>query len=305
MPNIPNFPASFLEEHKRWHHSHHHNDPSSLPAGYGQEFLNFHRQFIRKVLQWYSQQGYDQRLVSAWQNVPEPIRNTACYDQNAEYRVRNNPRSFASADELGIFLESSNLHGCIHEEAARIYGEEALYDFDIAPQTTMFYNIHGLIDQWYQQWERAMGYRSGNGENGRILDTHGQAVRGKGRGWHGNRTKGKIIARSKRSELSSGKQAVRSRAKSRPLTRTSVKRGTHRYSTKPVSARSVKLEQGAWSPLASRSRPARRPRLSAAGSSPRIKRSSWQAQLHRPLSLLRPAAGVPKEARHKSGRKYR
>ena len=51
-------------------------------------------------------------------------RNTACYDQNAEYRVRYNPRSFASADELGIFLESSNLHGCIHEEAARIYGRK-------------------------------------------------------------------------------------------------------------------------------------------------------------------------------------
>ncbi|NBD27501.1 hypothetical protein [Paenibacillus glycinis] len=157
MPFIPNFPQSLLEEHMRWHHANHYDDPSQLPPGYGQSFLNFHRQFINKVYQWYNQQGYDPRLIAGWQGVPEAIRNTRCYNQAAEARVLNNPRSFASADQLGLFIEGSNLHGCIHQEAARIFGESALNDFDEAPRTTMFYNIHFMIDQWYRNWEQAVG----------------------------------------------------------------------------------------------------------------------------------------------------
>ena len=60
----------------RWHHANHHDDPSQLPLGYGQNFLNFHRQFINNVYQWYNQQGYDPRLIAGWQGVPEAIRNT-------------------------------------------------------------------------------------------------------------------------------------------------------------------------------------------------------------------------------------
>jgi len=159
MPFIPNFPASFLEEHRRWHHANHHSNPANLPTGYGANFLDFHRQFIAKVLPWYQQQGYDMRLVAPWQEVPEQIRNAPCYDRAAEMRIRNNPGSFATADELGRFLEASNLHGCIHEVGAEIFGEPDLNDFDVAPHSTIFYNIHGMIDQWYQNWERAKGLR--------------------------------------------------------------------------------------------------------------------------------------------------
>ncbi|SFI73953.1 hypothetical protein SAMN02799624_01958 [Paenibacillus sp. UNC496MF] len=157
MPLIPNFPQSLLEEHMRWHHANHYDDFSQLPPGYGQSFLNFHRQFINKVYQWYGTTGYDPRAIAGWQSVPEAIRNTACYNRAAEARVLNNPQSFASADQLGIFLEASSLHGCIHQESARLFGEPALNDFDEAPRTTMFYNIHGMIDQWYRNWERAAG----------------------------------------------------------------------------------------------------------------------------------------------------
>ncbi|GGD86704.1 hypothetical protein [Paenibacillus nasutitermitis] len=159
MPFIPNFPASFLEEHRRWHHVNHHNNPASLPIGYGANFLDFHRQYLAKVLPWYQQQGYDMRLVAPWQEVPEQIRSAPCYDRAAEMRIRNNPESFATADELGRFLEASNLHGCIHEIGAALYGEPDLNDFDVAPHSTIFYNIHGMIEQWYQNWERAKGLR--------------------------------------------------------------------------------------------------------------------------------------------------
>ncbi|MBW7459464.1 hypothetical protein K0U00_35950, partial [Paenibacillus sepulcri] len=126
MPIIPNFPAALLEEHRLWHHTNHHSNPANLPPGYGEKFLQFHRQYIAKALQWYERQGYDMRLVAPWQEVPEEIRSAPCYDRNAEMRIRNNPESFATADELGLFLEASNLHGCIHETAAKLYGQPDL-----------------------------------------------------------------------------------------------------------------------------------------------------------------------------------
>ncbi|WP_274648837.1 hypothetical protein [Paenibacillus humicola] len=157
MPFIPNFPPALLEEHRRWHHANHHTDPSQLPPGYGREFLNFHRQFIAKALQWYRQQGYDQRLVAPWTSVPEGIRSAPCYNRQAEARILNNLQSFATADELGLFIEGSNLHGCMHQESARVFGEEMMNDFDTAPESTIFYNIHGMIDNWYKNWESVSG----------------------------------------------------------------------------------------------------------------------------------------------------
>jgi len=103
--------------------------------------------------------GYDPAFVQPWQEVPAAIRNSPCYNQAAEMRIRFNPQSFATVDELGAFIEGSNLHGCIHQEGARVFGEPELNDFDVAPRITYFYNIHRMIDGWYQQWERAKGLR--------------------------------------------------------------------------------------------------------------------------------------------------
>src|SRR5690606_34126776 len=94
-----------------------------------------------------------------WSGVPDPIRAAACYDRNAEARIIRMPQSFASADELGRFIESTYLHNCIHQEAAELYGEPDLGDFDVAPRSTVFYQIHGLIDRWYGDWERAQAPR--------------------------------------------------------------------------------------------------------------------------------------------------
>ncbi|UVI30842.1 hypothetical protein [Paenibacillus spongiae] len=159
MPTIPNFPAALLEEHSRWHHVNHQANPTNLPPGYGERFLQFHRNYIARALQWYNQMGYDPHLVEPWQEVPSAIRNSPCYNQAAERRIRFNPQSFATADELGAFIEASNIHGCIHQESARIYEEPEMNDFDLAPRNTLFYNIHTMIDGWYQQWERTMGIR--------------------------------------------------------------------------------------------------------------------------------------------------
>jgi len=163
MSRIPNFPQSLLDEHKNWHHARHNVDINNPPPGYGLEFLRFHRDFIRRALAWYNQAGLDPRLVEPWNSVPEHIRQAPCYDQAAEARVLFRPESFASADELGRFIESSNLHSCIHQEAARVYADPDINDFDVAPHDTIFYNIHGMIDRWYRNWEGLGRFRSDGG----------------------------------------------------------------------------------------------------------------------------------------------
>ncbi|SDT00886.1 hypothetical protein SAMN05444162_2836 [Paenibacillaceae bacterium GAS479] len=152
---IPNFPNDLLEEHQRWHHVNHVTNNNFPPIGWGDRFLNFHRQYIRKVLSWYQSQGYDMRLVQPWTEVPQGIRMSPCYDRNAEMRLRFQPQSFATVDELGRYME--RLHACIHDVGSVLFNEPILQDLDLAPRSTYFYNIHGMIDNWYSNWERAMG----------------------------------------------------------------------------------------------------------------------------------------------------
>ncbi|MFC5531529.1 hypothetical protein [Cohnella yongneupensis] len=161
MPRIPNFPEPLLEEHKKWHHDRHNVDLDQPPSGYGMAFLQFHRNFISRVLSWYNQSGNNPSLVEPWASVPEPIRRAPCYDQAAEARILFQPESFANADELGRFIESSGIHGCIHQEAAKLYEEPEINDFDVAPRQTVFYNIHGMINRWYQNWEGLGRFREG------------------------------------------------------------------------------------------------------------------------------------------------
>ena len=161
MSTIPNFPGDLLEEHKRWHHARHNVDLERPPSGYGLEFLQFHRNFISRALAWYNQNGNNPSLVQPWAAVPEPIRRSPCYDQAAEARILYQPESFGSADELGRFIESSGLHGCIHQGAAELYGDPDISDFDMAPRNTVFYNIHGMIDRWYRNWEGLGCFREG------------------------------------------------------------------------------------------------------------------------------------------------
>ncbi|MGU3471444.1 hypothetical protein ACLBWT_09880 [Paenibacillus sp. D51F] len=152
---IPDFPSDLLEEHRRWHHANHIMNNNNPPIGWGDKFLNFHRQYIRKVLDWYRGQGLDMSLVAPWSEVPQGIRMSSCYDGNGEMRVRYQPQSFATADDLGRFIE--HIHACIHDAGSEVLGEPILRDLDIAPRSTYFYQIHGLIDNWYSNWQRSQG----------------------------------------------------------------------------------------------------------------------------------------------------
>lgn len=160
MPLIPNFPPDLLMEHSHWHRANHHL-MMNPPIGYGLEFLNFHRDFIRRTLAWYEASGLDLGLVQPWPAVPEPIRRSNCYNLAAEDRIVRQLASFRSADELGRFILATGLHGCMHQQAALWLGEPELNDFDLAAQHTAFYQIHGLIDGWFRAWESLGQFRAG------------------------------------------------------------------------------------------------------------------------------------------------
>lgn len=160
MPLIPNFPPELLAEHRDWHRAHHMQMMDPQP-GYGLEFLEFHRDYIGRVRNWYARSGLDPRLIESWPSVPEPVRQSYCYDRAAEDRVARHPETFRSADELGRFLVTSGLHGCMHEQSALLFGEPELNDFDLASRYTTFYRLHGLIDQWYRNWEGIGRFRDG------------------------------------------------------------------------------------------------------------------------------------------------
>jgi len=164
MSRIPNFPQSLLDEHRNFHRIRHNNvNIDNPPSGYGLDFLQFHRNFISRAQDWYRQNGFDRARVEAWTSVPEPIRRSPCYNPAAEARILFRPESFASADELGRFIESSSLHGCIHQEMAKLYGEPELNDFDSAPKYTEFYKLHNMIDRWYRNWEGLGRFRAEGG----------------------------------------------------------------------------------------------------------------------------------------------
>ncbi|MBB6637353.1 tyrosinase family protein [Cohnella thailandensis] len=140
--------------------------------------MSFHRSFITRALDWYRRQNLDPRLVEPWPSVPEPIRRAPCYDQGAEGRILYQPGTFRSSDELGRFIESSGVHGCIHQEAAVLYGDDEINDLDIAPQNTVFYNIHGMIDRWWRNWEGLGRFREGMPYwSGTFLDAAGEVLR--------------------------------------------------------------------------------------------------------------------------------
>lgn len=61
MATIPRYPQRFLEEHANWHM----NMRMGTPPGAGLEFLSFHRNFIRKSLRWYNNQGLNRRRVAS------------------------------------------------------------------------------------------------------------------------------------------------------------------------------------------------------------------------------------------------
>ncbi|WP_242281182.1 hypothetical protein [Bacillus cereus group sp. BfR-BA-01347] len=167
MPIIPNFPENLDHEHHAWHEpSAHPNFPTRriLPPnpGAGLEFLQFHRDFIGKFHQWYDSQPFaDQNAVAPWTSIPPELKvaNAGWNSQwiDAERRILTNNPPFASADELGLFIELGIHNRFLHRASSIIYNEPIVGTFH-SPESTLFYKIHGLVDFWWTSWEKSHGF---------------------------------------------------------------------------------------------------------------------------------------------------
>ncbi|WP_166240975.1 tyrosinase family protein [Paenibacillus turpanensis] len=154
MATIPNYPQRLLDEHFQWHSN---MNMMNMRQGDGADFLRFHRDFMRRSLQWYNAQGLDRRSVAAWSSIPAEIRSHPMWNQGlqeAEDRITRNLASFRSSEELGRFLLMSSLHDSVHVIGAEVYRDPDFGLISLAPRSTLFYNWHGLIDRWWRDWQR-------------------------------------------------------------------------------------------------------------------------------------------------------
>jgi hypothetical protein len=167
MPTIPNYPQALIDEHMNWHMNP--GNPAqggrAIPAGQpgsGVEFLSFHQIFVGQFHAWYdTQPGNDQGLIApTWTSVPPELQDPAlgwtAALANSQNNIMNSPLSFATADAIGIEIEN-NIHNWIHGAAATKYNEPNLASPMTGPVTsTYFYKIHGLVENWWFQWQVAI-----------------------------------------------------------------------------------------------------------------------------------------------------
>lgn len=162
MSVIPNYPPRLLDEHHKWHNpAAHPGIPGGRPfpagtRGAGRNFLQFHRDYVRRFHEWYDNQSFaDQTAVEPWAAIPAALKTPAVFWNSdlaaQEQRITNDPRSFDTDDQLGSFIERG-IHNWIHGATADAYNEPSVRDLH-SPQSTYFYKIHGLVDNWWRQWE--------------------------------------------------------------------------------------------------------------------------------------------------------
>jgi len=127
MPNVP-LPDDLMNEHMNWHQYPGHPemggrsiDPwppgaNSPTPGSGLEFLTFHQNFLAQFHAWYDNQPFaDPAAVAPWSQIPDALKQVPSPPLDPSFvwssdwasqedRIENNPLSFQSADELGMFI---------------------------------------------------------------------------------------------------------------------------------------------------------------------------------------------------------
>ncbi len=163
MAIIPNFPQNLLDMHHAWHMAGMHAGfpTRSIPAGNpgsGTEFLTFHKNYVAQVHMWYDTQPFaDPPAVAPWTVIPIALKDPtktfwSSSLANQETRITTNAPPFGTADELGIFIEAG-IHNWIHGATATVFNEPEVQTLH-SPRSTYFYNIHGLVEYWWDQWVR-------------------------------------------------------------------------------------------------------------------------------------------------------
>lgn len=181
MSIIETIPQNMITEHVNWHSMPGNPSrggrrinpwpPTGIgPApGSGEEFLVWHRGYVERFRAWYQQQPANARppaqAVAPWSAIPNHLKmgmngwNGRLAGEEA--RVQN-PGNFGSLDELGRFLEWS-LHSFLHNAAAQMHNEPVLLSFE-SPRSTYFWQLHGLIDLWRENWVRSQEQPQGGAD---------------------------------------------------------------------------------------------------------------------------------------------
>jgi hypothetical protein len=165
VPTINDLPQAFIDEHHAWHHAGGHT---------GVEFLRFHGDFVRRVVEWYVGTGHNPADVQPWAEVPSQVRAVPGWDDIAPHVVRaTNERafevpappgdftaSFADEEAFGRFVRDVVHDPFLHGAASVAFNEPILNDFHTSPRSTRFYRLHGMIEEWRQAFlHRAIHHR--------------------------------------------------------------------------------------------------------------------------------------------------
>jgi hypothetical protein len=151
MAFISNFPAGLLAEHAKWHMDH----MNESASGEGVAFLEFHRKFLSQFHAWYDNSaGASAELVAPWPSIPVAVSANlppAVVQELA--KIANAPAAYSTEDDLGIAIHP--LHDDLHAAIAETYAEPGMDQPSTAPQYSEFWNLHGMIDQWFTAWQQA------------------------------------------------------------------------------------------------------------------------------------------------------
>lgn len=169
MSNIENIPEEMITEHINWHTRPGNtavggrainpwpSGSTDATAGSGEEFLVWHKGYLERFNNWVASlpggEKPDAGSIEPWTSIPIGLKmGMVGWNSNrAEDETRlQNMSNFSTLDELGSFLEWG-LHGWLHGASAQMWSEPVLTSFS-SPRSTYFWQLHGLIDGWRQQW---------------------------------------------------------------------------------------------------------------------------------------------------------
>jgi hypothetical protein len=176
---ITTLSPELLHEHHTWHTRIGEVGGRSVAMGQpgaGEEFLKWHRYFTRKVLASLAGTIPAAQTVR-WASIPAELKAWDWTDELAEAESRlTRPWSFGSLDAFGTFIETG-IHAWLHAASAATFSEPIVGEIHSAPSSTYFYQLHGLIDYWFERFLNGEFYTTdGSGSISRISD--GRLYRG-------------------------------------------------------------------------------------------------------------------------------
>ena len=161
---------SIVARHHAWHTA---GGAHGLPSrtfpqgtpGSGTEFLTFHRNLMGEFFTWNNvNHAATATQIAAWTSIPATLKTDVFWDATlaaAEARINTNSPSFADQDALGIHIETT-IHNWIHGAVGRSAlpmdaGEPTVITQLHSVESTYFYQIHGMVQYWWDQWLNATG----------------------------------------------------------------------------------------------------------------------------------------------------